>query len=116
VLALRLGVAQRRQSVRRLARLRHDDHQPVLGQRRLAVAKLRGDVDIHRKPGEALQPIARDEPGVKGGSAGRNSDARQRLGVEGEVERQSRGSAGEIEIMRQRAPDHLGCSWISLAM
>ena len=63
VLPLRLGVAQRRQRVGGLARLRDEDRQIALAQRRLAIAEFGGDIDLDRQPREALEPVfARHSP------------------------------------------------------
>ena len=69
-LLLRLGVAQRRQGIGGLARLRDDDADAALGHRRLAVAELRGDVDLDRQARELLEPVFADHAGVAGRAAG----------------------------------------------
>ena len=53
--------------------------------RRLAVAVFGGDVDLDRKPGEALDPVLADEPGHVGGAAA----------DDGEREKASSGSTGQ---------------------
>src|ERR1700730_2039453 len=57
VLAMLLGVAERSERVGGLARLRDEDRKPVLRHRRIAVAEFRRDIEIDRKPREALEPV-----------------------------------------------------------
>ena len=101
-----LHVAQRRQRVRRLARLRHDDGEPAVVDGRLAIAVFRGDVDLDRQPRQPLDPILADEPGHIGGAAGDDRHARQplRVGRPGErLEPERR----HVDVMGERVADHL---------
>ena len=68
-LALGLAVAQRRQRVGRLARLRDEQREPALRQRRLAVAELGGDVDLDGNARIALDPVFADQARVVGRAA-----------------------------------------------
>ena len=68
--ALRLRFPQRRQAVRRLARLADDDHQLVRPQKRLAVAELRGQIHLHRQAGQVLDDVFRRHAHVVGRTAG----------------------------------------------
>ena len=83
------GVAQRRQRVGGLARLRDEDREAARLERRLAVAELGGDIDLDRQPREALEPVFGDQAGVVGGAAGRDRDALELA----EVERQRPSAA-----------------------
>ena len=96
-----LGVAQRRERVRGLARLRHEERQAARWERRLAVAHLGGDVDLDGEARVALDPVLADEAGVVGGAACRERHARQRLGVDAEL-RQVHGAGAHVDVVRQR--------------
>ena len=65
-----LGIAQRRQRIGRLAGLGDEQRQAALGQGRLAVAELRGDIDLDRQAGEALEPRLAHKPGIIGRATG----------------------------------------------
>ena len=80
--AVRLGVAQRSERVGGFARLRDDDRQPVLFDRRFAVAVFGGDVDLDRQAREALDPVFADQAGHVGGAAGDDRDARDRRRID----------------------------------
>ena len=80
--AVRLGVAQRSERVGGFARLRDDDRQPVLFDRRLAIAVFGGDVDLDRQAREALDPVFADQAGHVGGAAGDDRDARDRRRID----------------------------------
>ena len=108
VLLVLPGVAQRRQRVGGLARLRDEDREPARLERHLAVAELGRDVDLDRQAGETLEPVLGDQPGVIGGAAGRDRDALERAQVERQRRRQRHPLGRHVEIMRQRVADHLG--------
>ena len=76
--ALGDAVAQGRQGVGGLARLRHGDGQGPGPERRLAVAELRGDLHVHRQIGVLLDHVLADHPGDVGGAARHDLDALQR--------------------------------------
>ena len=90
VLLLLLGVAQRRQRVGGLARLRNEHREIARIERRLAVAELRGDVDLDRQPGEALEPVFGDQPRVIGRAAGRDRHPLDLFEIERQRHRQRR--------------------------
>ena len=73
-LALRLAIAQRRQRIGRLARLRDEQGEAALLQRRLAIAELGGHVDLDGDARIPLEPVLADDAGVVGGAAGRDGD------------------------------------------
>ena len=104
MLAVLPGVAERRQGVRRLARLGDDQHHPALRQRRLAITEFGRDVDLDRHPGDLLQPVFGDQPGVIGRAAGGDGEARYRREVEGQV-RQVDLVGGRIEKAVQGVAD-----------
>ena len=106
-LALRPAVAQRRQGIGRLAGLRDEHGEPARRQRRLAVAELRGDVDLHRQARIALQPVLADQPGEIGRAAGRDGDAVQLGRVDAEVGQRD-AALGEVDVVGERMADHLG--------
>src|SRR6516165_1361240 len=72
---LALGLAQRSQGVCRLARLRdsYDDRIAVNG--RIAIAKLRGILDLDRDAGKLLEQVLAHERRVIAGTAGRKDEA-----------------------------------------
>jgi len=85
--------------------LRDDDREPVPGQRLLAIAEFRCDIDVYRQPRQPLEPVFADEAGIEGRAAGGDRQAVD----PSEVDALDRPGAagGEIEIMRQRAADDL---------
>ncbi len=99
-----LGVAQRGERVGGLARLRDEQRQAALGQRRLAVAHLGGDVDLDREARVALDPVLADEAGVVGGAAGRHGDARQAWRVDAEIGKRD-GRFRHVDVVGQRVAD-----------
>ena len=103
---MRAAIAQRGERIGGFARLRHEQGRAAGVERRLAIAELRGDIDIDGEPGPSLEPVFSNQAGIERGAA-----RRQRQPVElGEVERQ-RGNVdavrGEIDIGHQRMADHL---------
>ncbi len=64
------AVAERRERVRRFARLADEERERAGRDRRLAVAELGGDVDLGGKPRHPLEPVFRHVAGVSGGAAG----------------------------------------------
>src|SRR3546814_8723600 len=63
LLAAAPGVAHRFQGVDGLAGLRDEEADAAVGHRRLAVAELRGDVDLDRLEGDLLEPVLRHHAG-----------------------------------------------------
>jgi hypothetical protein len=107
VLPLPAAIAERGERVGGLARLRHEQRGPAGIKHRLAIAELRGDIDVDRKPRPALEPIFGDQAGIEGGAAGRQRDA----GQLGKVQRQRRyvyAIGREVDVSRERVADHLG--------
>ncbi len=105
VLALGAAVAQRRQRVRRLARLRDEQGGAAFIERRLAVAEFRGDIDVDGEPRPALEPVFGNQAGIEGGAAGREREAAK----VGKVERKRRhvdAVRGKIDIGGKRMADH----------
>ena len=101
-----LGVAQRRQRVGGLARLRDEDGEIARLERGFAVAEFRRDIDFHRQLGEALEPVFRHQPGIKGGAAGRDRQAFELLPVERQFSRQRNLFGGHVDVMGERMADH----------
>ena len=101
-----LHVAQRRQRVRRLARLRDDDGQSAIVDGRLAIAVFRGDIDLDRQPRPALDPIFGDEPGNIGSAAADDRHAREPpwIGGPGEGFKLERR---HVDVTSEGVPDHL---------
>ena len=100
------AVAQRRQRVGRLARLRDEEGSALLRDRHLAVAEFGGDIDVDRQARVTLEPVFADQPGEIGRAAGRDRDAVEFGEIERQVERLRR-AAGEVEIVGERVADHL---------
>ena len=81
---------------------------PSWRQRLLAVAELGGDIDVDRQPGEALEPVFADQPGIEGGAAGGDRQAVERREVDVEILRHRRAPGGEVEVVGERVADDLG--------
>ena len=60
----RLHVAQRRQRIGGLARLRHDDAQHVGRQHRIAIAVFGRDIDLDRHARQLLDPVFADHADI----------------------------------------------------
>ena len=99
------GITQRRQRIGGLARLRNEDRERAGIERHLAVAKLRGDIDVDRQPREPLEPVPRHHAGIVGGAAGGDGDAPERAEIERQRHRQRDALGHHVEIMRQRVAD-----------
>ena len=99
-------IAQRRQRVGGLARLRNEDRERARIERRLAVAELGGDIDFDRQVREPLEPVSRDHAGVIGGAAGGDRNALERAEIERQLHRQRDALGHHVEIMRERVADH----------
>ena len=68
----RLGVAQRRHGIRRLAGLGNKQRHSIGRQNRLPVAELGSDIDVDGKAGDGLKPVFGDQAGVKRRAASDN--------------------------------------------
>ena len=101
-------IAQRRQRVGGLARLRHEHREIARPERRLAIAELGGDIDLDRQPREALEPVFGDQAGIIGGAAGRDRDALEFREIERQLHRQRDALGRHVEIMGERVADDLG--------
>ena len=101
------AVAQARERVGGLARLRHEHREPILGQRRLAITEFGRDVNVDRQLGNALEPVFRGQGRVESGAAGRDGQLGDPLeGKRGA--RQRNGVIREAHVMRERPADNLG--------
>ena len=69
-LAIGLGIAQRRQRIGGLARLRDERGRAAFGIDRIAIAKFGGDIDFDRQARQLFEPVFADQPGIIGGAAG----------------------------------------------
>ena len=69
--------------------------------------EFRGDIDVDRQSGVALEPVFADQAGEIGGAAGRNRQPVDLGEIERQVERLGH-AADEIDIVRQRVRDHFG--------
>ena len=100
--ALALAPGQAGQGVRGLAGLADRHGQGARRQRRLAVAELRGDLDVAGQVGQFLERITPDLAGIEGGAAGNDLQA-----VDGgEVRRVRLGLAvHEVEVVREGVLD-----------
>ena len=105
VLPLRAAIAQRGERIGRLARLRDEQRRAAGIERGLAIAELRGDIDIDRQFRPALEPIFGDEAGIEGGAAGGEREPRDLGEVEGQL-RDVDTVGGEIDIAGERMADH----------
>ncbi len=106
MLLVLLGIAQRRQRVGGLARLRNEDGKIAFFEWRLAVAEFRSDIDFHRQLGEALEPVFRHQSGIKRGAAGRQRQPLELLPVERQFPRQRDLLGGHVDVMGERVADH----------
>ncbi len=73
--ALALGQFQSRQGIGRFAALRDGNHDVALRDNRIAVAELRGVLDLHRNAGQVLNQIFGHQAGVPARAARHNDDA-----------------------------------------
>ena len=101
-------IAQRRQRVGGLARLRHDDRQAPRPERRRAIAVFGSDIDLDRQMGKALEPVFGDHAGVIGGAAGGDRDAVQFRKIERQRHRQRHALGRHLDVIRQRMADDFG--------
>ena len=76
------GVAQRRERVGGLTRLRDENRQSACRQGHVAIAELGSDVDLDRQARKTLEPVFCHQPGVIGRAASRYRDALERAKVE----------------------------------
>jgi hypothetical protein len=107
MLLVLLGVAQRRQRVRSLARLRYENREATGFQRGLAVAEFGRNIDLDRQTRKPLEPIFGDQSGVIGGAASRYRHPLERVEVERQIGRQPHALGGHVEVMRERVADDL---------
>ncbi len=107
ILSLVLGVAKRRQGIRRLAGLRDEHRQAPFGHGGAAVAELGRDIDLHRNPGQGLEPVFRHQAGVIGRAAGNQGEFRRLRRVEGKVGQGDR-TFSRIDEGMKRIADDLG--------
>ena len=98
---------QRRHGVGSLAGLADQDAGAALGQRRVAVAELAGDVRVARDAGQLLDPVAADMGRQEGAAAGGQRQARDARGVEGQAG-QPHFQRARVEVLPQRVAEHRG--------
>src|SRR5262245_21380126 len=108
MLLLLFRIAQRRQGVGGLARLRDENGEPAGRHRRLAVAEFRRDIDLDRQARKTLEPVLGDQAGVVGGAAGRYRYALEGAEIERQVGWQPHALGRHVEIARERVADDLG--------
>ncbi len=108
VLTFLCRIAQRRKRIRCLARLRNHQRQPVVRQRRLAIAKFGRHIDIHRQSRIALEPVLGHQSCIKGRPARRDRQPRQLCEIEWQFFPQLDRFARQIDVMRQRVRHGLG--------
>ena len=106
VLPVLARIAQRRERVGGLARLRNEDREVAGIERDVAVAEFGGDVDLDREPRKALEPVARDHAGIVGGAARCDRNALERAEIERQRHRQRDAFRRHVEVFRQRVADH----------
>ena len=105
MLALRAAITEARERVGGLARLRYEERGATWVERGLAVAELRGDIDLDGKSRPALEPVFGDEASIKRGAAGRDRETADIGEVDGQ-RRDFDAVRGEIGIGRERMADH----------
>ena len=108
---LRLRLAQGRQRVGRLARLRDGDDDGVAVDGRIAIAELAGVLDLDGDAGELLEQILADQRRVIAGAAGRQDDAldlAQLLRCRGSGRRSGRVRVGVVEPAAQGVLQRFG--------
>ena len=106
VLPVLARIAQRRERVGGLARLRNEDREVAGIERDVAVAEFGGDVDLDREPRKTLEPVARDHAGIVGGAARCDRNALERAEIERQRHRQRDAFRRHVEVFRQRVADH----------
>jgi hypothetical protein len=102
------------QGVGGLARLADGDGQRPRRQGRVAIAELRGDLDVAGQAGQLLEQVAADLAGVEGGAAGDDLDPVDL----GEVDlRRAWPDRSGVEVVGRGCAGRLsGWSWISFSM
>ena len=108
MLLVRARIAQRRQRVGGLARLRNEDREIAGRERHVAVAELRRDIDLDRQLREMLEPVARHHAGVIGGAAGRDRNPIERAEIERQRHRQRHALGRHVDVIGERMADHFG--------
>ena len=76
------GRAERGERVGGLARLADEERQSAGLKHRLAIAELARDIDVDGYPGELLDPVFRDQPGIIARPAGDDRHPLERAEVE----------------------------------
>ena len=105
LLAIFLGVPQRSQRIRRLARLRYEKCQTACFQHRIAITEFRSKIEIHRYAGKSLEPIFGDHAGIIAGPAGHDRNPLDIAQIEIHL-RQRNLLLERTDIALQRLRDH----------
>jgi hypothetical protein len=116
MLALRFAVAHRRERVGGFTRLRDDDRQSLGRERCFAIAEFRCDIDLGRKPRDALEPVFCRQSRIGCSAARRDGEAVELGEIEGKIFGKPDRPLAEINKLGERMPYTSGCSAISLAM
>ena len=99
-------VAQRRERIGGLARLRHQQAQAARRQWRRAVAELARHIAVGRDARHRFEPPAPHQAGIERAAAGRHGDPRHRREIEWQL-RQRHRARRRVDHPMQRVADHL---------
>src|SRR5262249_15728464 len=102
------GTAESGESVGGLARLGYENCESARLQRRFAITKLGGDIDIDRQASKALEPVPRDQSRVVGGPASRDRDPLELPEVKRELWGQQQPLGCDVEMLRDGVADDFG--------
>ncbi len=103
-LDLVLRIAKGGQGIGGFARLADEKCHGIRGQRRLAVAEFRGDIDLAVQPGKPFEPVLRGQAGVIGGAAGDHGQPVEA----GKVDPVGQGDASRARVMLDRVAEDDG--------
>ena len=102
--------------VGRLARLRDGDRERAVVDHGIAVAELRGVLDVHGEPGPLLDQEAADHAGMARGAAGRDRRRGRCASSCSSVRPVSSTTSPPSSRSPMVSRSASGCSWISLSM
>ena len=106
VLPAASAVAEGRQRVGGLSRLRDEQSEAARLEGRFAITELGRHIDLDRDARQALEPVFRDQAGQIGRPARRDRDPLQALKSNGRSNGRLISPEGEVDVMGERAAHH----------
>src|SRR5690606_33861014 len=106
-LPLGSGIAECRQGVDCLARLRNEERRPPFRHGGFAIAELARNIQLNRQTRNLLEPVLGDIAGVVSGPTGGDRQARQLDQIQRQI-RQGNAAGLQIHIAMQRVADDRG--------